>query len=109
MNAHPRGESRNPAGSHIIVCLPRGKYIPGGKGSLFITPAHPHVTEMDKVYEQAFREKKSGKEDSQASARGSLAPGGAKSSDTNTRKGPLPRVNPDPQFKLRRMQGSTGR
>ena len=64
---------------------------------------------MDKAYARAFREKRLGGGDKRAHAWGSLAPGGAGSSDTKQKKDPNPGEYPEPLFKLRRLQGSRRR
>ena len=73
------------------------------------TRAHILEQEMDKIYAQAFREKRLGGGEKRAHAWGSLAPGGAGSSDTKRKRDPNPRQYPEPLFKLRRLQGGRGR
>ena len=64
---------------------------------------------MDKIYAQAFREKRLGGEVKRAHAWGSLAPGGAGSSDTKQERDPNPREYAEPLFKLSRLQGGRRR
>jgi len=62
---------------------PGGRSSPGGKACVFASSTL--TIGMGKIYEQAFKEKRSGGEDRRAHAWGSL-PGGATSSETAKRK-----------------------
>ena len=59
---------------------------------------------MDKIYAQAFREKRLGGEDKKARRLG-----GAGSSGTKKKRGPNLREFPEPLFRLARHQGVRGR